>query len=605
MTDMVPPLNQPTVDIGNNLSSINGSISNPSTGLVGLSVGQQITVQINPQSLSQIGTNILLNMDISLPDINGNMQNINTQVELPQQLKLPPHPVEMQIRITANTPQKLDFKIMSIDGKPTASFVPKISDNRINTSPAPSVTTLMTDVSSVRNHPILPLKAQPLLEQIFLSSKVNFPSVSELVQTLPNYQIKMEISRLQPQPYPQEHPQSAIQPDNSQPTPNVATQQTLSSLSPQPTSANIVPQLPTDIADTLISLLKDTLSTQLPNNVTPNKTQLGLNYQQIPQNISTSSLQQVAGSPSLFATQPNIIEVQNRVLPQLEQTLQTLVGRELPATVVDKGELKILQTPLGEVVPELPLKLETGEKLLLKISELIIPQISKETVSALSPLSNKIIEILKPLQGQIATTDFASLVAKIPADNNKMLSNIVSFLKAAETENLSDWLGKELTDTIRLSGAKGQETLNQLENLILGRKEENSQWRIIEIPFFDNDNLSKIRVAIRKYHQNNGSNHRRAAKPDTARFVVDTSFSALGAFQFDGFSIAKDKRFDLIIRTEKDIPDDLCSHIMQLFRSSLSAVDYAGNIRVNVKEKFIKLCEDEQESTILQHGLYI
>ena len=79
----------------------------------------------------------------------------------------------------------------------------------------------------------------------------------------------------------------------------------------------------------------------------------------------------------------------------------------------------------------------------------------------------------------------------------------------------------------------------------------------------------------------------------------------MGGFQFDGFSLPAEKRFDLIIRTEKEIDNDFCAQIMQLFRTSLSAVDYAGNIRINIKEKFIKLCEDEPEKTILQDGIFI
>ena len=74
---------------------------------------------------------------------------------------------------------------------------------------------------------------------------------------------------------------------------------------------------------------------------------------------------------------------------------------------------------------------------------------------------------------------------------------------------------------------------------------------------------------------------------------------------YDGFSLPAEKRFDLIIRTEKEIDNDFCAQIMQLFRTSLSAVDYAGNIRINIKEKFIKLCEDEPEKTILQDGIFI
>ena len=264
-----------------------------------------------------------------------------------------------------------------------------------------------------------------------------------------------------------------------------------------------------------------------------------------------------------------------------------------------------MQTPLGEIIPELPLKLETGEQLILKVSEFIIPKENNVTATPLPPLAGKILEIIKPLQGQVAPEVLTNLIEKIPADNAKILSNIISFLKAAGNENISDWLGSELTDSLRLSGNKGQEALTQLENLILGRKEENSQWRIIEVPFYDTESLSKIRVAIRKYSKEDKSHNSQMRKKDTARFVIDTSFTALGAFQFDGFTISQEKRFDLVIRTEKDIGEDFCTHIMQLFRNSLASVDYAGNIRINIKEKFIKLCEDTQKSTILQDGIYI
>ena len=605
MTNMVPPLTQPMVDAGNNPSSLNGSINNPSTDLSGLSVGQQITVQINPQSLSQLGTNILLNMDISLPDMGEEKQSINTSVELPQQLKLPSYPVEMQIRITAHTPQKIEFRVVNIDGKPASSFVPKTSETLTNTTSSVQISSTSTGLSSVQQHPLLPLKVQPLLEQTFLASSLSSTQTSELVQSSPNYQLKLEISHLHFQPSQSEQPQVLMTQFNTiiNSTPNYS--QTILPISQQPTPTIVVSQLPSDIVDTLVVLIKDTLSPQTSNNFLSGETQLNLSHSQKLQVPTTSSLPPVVDSQSLQPVQPSMIEYQNQLLPQLEQTLKRLIGKEFPAQVIDKGELKVLQTSLGEVVPELPLKLEAGEKLLLKISDIIIPKTLKEDDSFLSPLSNKIIEILKPLQSQLSPNAFMTLVSKIPADNNKMLSNIISFLKAAETENITDWLGKELTDTIRLSGTKGQETLSQLENLIVGRKEENSQWRIIEVPFFDADNLSKIRVAIRKYRSKDSSHHAPTSKPDAARFVVDTAFSALGAFQFDGFSIAKDKRFDLIIRTEKDIADDLYTHIMQLFRSSLSTVDYAGNIRINIKEKFIKLCEDESESTILQDGLYI
>ena len=89
------------------------------------------------------------------------------------------------------------------------------------------------------------------------------------------------------------------------------------------------------------------------------------------------------------------------------------------------------------------------------------------------------------------------------------------------------------------------------------------------------------------------------------RFVVDTSFSRLGSLQFDGYALAKDKRFDLIIRTERDIGSDFCANVMRLFKATLHEEGYAGTVKINVKEKFIKICDDSAESQTLADGIYI
>ncbi|MBQ8436666.1 MAG: hypothetical protein IJX20_03345 [Alphaproteobacteria bacterium] len=567
MTNVLPPLNQPTIDIGSSTGNFTGSIDNAATNInIGnLSVGQQITVQINPQSLTQIGNNFLFNLDLSLPDINGNTQTVTAAVELPPQLKLPPQTTEMQIRIIAHTSQKLDFRIINIAGKPTSSLVlPTESFKSVMTNSSVIADNTLPTVINIQKHPLLPLKLQPLVEQIITQSPLSSRQVAEFTQSLPDFRIKTEITQVQPQPAVQQPQTASVTVSSAQ-----------------------FSQLPPEIADKLAQTVQNLLQNIVPTDINT--------HQPMPSNAvlpqTTQQFLPLTASSSVYSS--------------VEQILQQLVGRELPAQVIEKGELKVLQTPLGEIIPELPLKLEVGDQLLLKISELIIPHEDNKVAKIYSPITNKIIDIIKPLQGQIIPEVFTALIEKIPTDNPKMLSNIISFLKAAASENIVDWLGGEIVENLRLSGLEGQESLNRLESLLIGRKEENSQWRIIEVPFYDTENLRQIRVAIRKYTKEGASRRSRQAKPDAARFVIDTTFTALGAFQFDGFSIAKDKRFDLIIRTEKDISEDFCSQIMCLFRNSLSAVDYAGNIRINIKEKFIKLCEDNSETTILQDGLYI
>ncbi|MFR8205482.1 MAG: hypothetical protein ACLU99_03455 [Alphaproteobacteria bacterium] len=87
--------------------------------------------------------------------------------------------------------------------------------------------------------------------------------------------------------------------------------------------------------------------------------------------------------------------------------------------------------------------------------------------------------------------------------------------------------------------------------------------------------------------------------------MLETDFSKLGKFQFDGFSLAKDRRFDLVVRTSKTLPSDFCSHIVNLFKTSLHDVDYVGNISINVKENFIKIGEDEITQSQIRDGVYI
>ncbi len=565
MTNVVPPLVSPTINIGNITSNLTGSINNTSANvnISNLNVGQQITIQINPQNLTQTGNNFLFHLDLSLPDVNGKHQTITVPVEFTQQLKLPSQPLEMQIRITAQTPQKTDFRVISIDGKPVSTLVMPLAKQDISSSMTSAVVNNISQSTvNIQKHPLLPLKLLPLIEQSLTSSiQISQSQISEFIQLLPDFRIKTEITNFE------------IHSQNQQLPINITN--------------NNVPQLPVDIANKLESMVKNLFQNIVANS--PNRNM------QIPFTdvLSAPVSQSYEGVPS------------SPIYSSIEQLLQQLIGRELPAQVIEKGELKVLQTPFGEIVPEIPLKMEVGEQLLLRISELIIPKEDNKTAKISTPITNKIIEIIKPLQEQITPEVYSALVEKIPADNTKMLSNIISFLKAAADENINTWLGNEITDNLRLSGSKVQESLNQLESLLIGRKEENSQWRIIEVPFYDTENLRQIRVAMRKYTKEDNSRSSKRTKHDVSRFVIDTTFTVLGAFQFDGFSIAKDKRFDLIIRTEKDIGKDFCSQIMHLFRSSLSAVDYAGNIQINIKEKFIKLCDNNTENTILQDGLYI
>ena len=556
MTNLVPPLNVTLPEGGSTGSGVTAGIETPEGGMGNLNLGQQINLQIKPQTLQTLTGKLLVSIDLGLGR-GENAGNANTTVtmDLPPQVQLPEQASQIQARVVAKTPQRIDVRLISVDGQKVENFVSTsgIRDTISNTA------AVVKTIGNLQDVALVPLRLQPLLARELSAMGVGNAEIRQLSNLIENLSLKPEI----------------VETASQSNTP----------VSPQPTTmAQSLPEVIRNLAATL----KPLLETSLPQN-----------------------------NSAVYSTPPSGAEAKlSQGLP--EKIIETIknffenvpAGRELTAETALRGDKVVLRTPLGEILPEVPLKIAVGEKFSLRFSELLglerEPKINQKSAGVTAqPLGSKLSEILAPLQTQVAPKIYNAIIEKIPAHNSKMLSNIMTFLKAAGEGKIESWLGQDVVDSLRLSGPEGQKALARLEDIIIGRREDNTQWRIIEIPFYGAENLSRIQVAVRRLGKDGRHQQSSPKGKGAARFVVDTSFTVLGGFQFDGFSLPHERRFDLIIRTEKEIDTDFCTEIMNLFRKSLSEVDYAGNIRINIKEKFIKLCDDEPEPPLLQDGIYI
>lgn len=292
----------------------------------------------------------------------------------------------------------------------------------------------------------------------------------------------------------------------------------------------------------------------------------------------------------------------------LEKELVFLSNRPLAGKVSAEAGLNVIKTPLGNVFAEKPLKLPEGTEVLLQIKDMAETSLIRDFSSSRllqmkSP--DDFYNILKPLHKPEYEPLLQEISSKLPALNEKMLPNMVSFIKGALSHKLADWLGPEISERLNASGAEGQETASRLNGILANAGREGSGWRIVEVPFYDGNNIGKIKVAVKKNNEEENQSNRKKQSPAGTRFVVDTSFSRLGDFQFDGFSITGARRFDLIIRTGRDIGDDIYANLFRIFKNTLYELEYSGNLKVNVKENFIKICEDNQQTETLSNGIYI
>lgn len=287
----------------------------------------------------------------------------------------------------------------------------------------------------------------------------------------------------------------------------------------------------------------------------------------------------------------------------------------------------VFDSPLGRVLSEQPVKLppETSLQLEIKsppadkqLSEFPLLKTVAEALAKILPdegfvriqphqlLQNlrgqddgllQILKIFEPIQ-QSSPQLASQILQKFPGIKSDVLSNIYSFYKAAAQKDVSKWLGPELIKDITTETPRGTEAIAKLEGLVSNALRETPIWRVIDIPFFNGSQIMPLQIALKKDAEHEPEKSR---SQKGTRFMINTSFSKLGAFQFDGFAVAAERRFDLIIRTDKNHPQDFCSHIINLFKKSLYDIGYIGTIKINQREAFIKV----EPADTPREGVYV
>ncbi len=313
---------------------------------------------------------------------------------------------------------------------------------------------------------------------------------------------------------------------------------------------------------------------------------------------------------------------------ELAQSVQQLVGKQFTARILpalSRETQTALTSPLGRLWTELPIRIPSEIPLQFEISQIpdmpsVVPQVSASLLKTAAVLLSELLPVAADesfaLQPQTLLTALqkndsqvadilkifvplvvgkgaeprlaAEILQNLPGLKPDVLSNTYSFLKAARSGKASDWLGTDLTAKIA-SAPRGAETLAQVETILTSALRETPLWRVADIPFFNGMQIVPLQVAFKKDREAEPSEP--AAQKSGLRFMVTTEFSKLGAFQFDGFAAAKERRFDLIVRTSAAQNRDFCAQIMSLFKKSLQEVEYTGSIKINQREAFIRLSE--------------
>jgi hypothetical protein len=305
---------------------------------------------------------------------------------------------------------------------------------------------------------------------------------------------------------------------------------------------------------------------------------------------------------------------------ELTQVLKDLTGQSITGVVASRTQdITLVNTPLGQTRFQSNVKLPEAEPLTLTVQDVVLPQAEENgtiwdglaklllaDTSSTENLQTALQQIRsQPQFGNLAQfletqspQTAEAIVNRLPLSAQNLIDNIARFYKAAVTRDVGIWLDKNNIESLNFDAKNAPQIVQQIQDFVSSSVKETPAWRIVEVPFFDGNQMSNIKIATPKEQENKQAH---PSEPKGTRFIVETDFSKLGQFQFDGFVRKSQRNLDLVVRTSMALDDDFCANIINLFKKSLYNLDYSGTIKLNRQENFVALYQDKP----IMEGFYI
>ena len=164
----------------------------------------------------------------------------------------------------------------------------------------------------------------------------------------------------------------------------------------------------------------------------------------------------------------------------------------------------------------------------------------------------------------------------IPRADTQLAANVLSFLVALRGGSLVNWLGEGPARTLqRLRPDAFNRLSDDFRSLARSADEPVAgDWRVTVVPFHNGQELRSITLYLRRDRDADGDDAERGR--DDTRFVVDVELSRLGHMQLDGLVRGQDKRFDLIVRSERPLPPWMRDDIREIFAEASALTGLKG-----------------------------
>jgi len=168
---------------------------------------------------------------------------------------------------------------------------------------------------------------------------------------------------------------------------------------------------------------------------------------------------------------------------------------------------------------------------------------------------------------------------RLPNPMQNLSGTMLFFLSALNKGKLEEWLGpqtKNLLDDQHKSGliSKALSELDDQNGTV--HDTHTGEWKAWTIPLHYGQAFEKISLYVRDGGGRSEQEEKKGAAVKRTRFLVSMNMTRLGAMQMEGLSQAK--QLDLVIRSEKPLPQKLPEEIRTTYLGTLEALGLVGSI---------------------------
>ena len=254
------------------------------------------------------------------------------------------------------------------------------------------------------------------------------------------------------------------------------------------------------------------------------------------------------------------------------QIIATVAGKGTAGQLILKGEGVTLFTRQGFDLPQ-------GSRVLMT---LLPPEVDANVVLPPNPAHEavalqKLVTALHQIDPHLAQQ---TVHTHVPQPNEALVGTLLFFFDSLQKTKGANWLGDSVQD--RLKGSDKQDLVTKLVDELsqAGGNAYDSTvggWKSYPLPLHDMGQFQMMHLYV---HQDREPPQQRAAgiravEPRT-RFLINLTMTRLGAMQMDGLS--QKKQLDMIIRSERPLPERLPNELRGIYGRTLEALGYAGTL---------------------------